>query len=330
MQSSYDVFISYAREDQEFMRYLKDLFIEAGLSVWTDDSMTYGNPSWQQDVERAITSSTCMVVIMSPDAKSSKWVEIEFTTAVGQDIRVIPLLYKGNERTSVPIGLKAMNRFDLSGHSITQFIDVVKLSIKKSFEPSDIQEVDEPEVYDYYSYTLRNIKAITRILGYIAQLTSQIGIQVSLRAFDLQQKYNEDITEHLQVIDAASADIDRYAKEILTELPRIQSEWIEFERNSQGFIVKSINLPQTRTVLAQWKRDISVALQPILGTTESLELFRQSVIRLPEPAQSLRRAKRRADNAIQASIKMLLAGKAILESSIDLIERTLADNDSKD
>jgi hypothetical protein len=108
-----DVFLSYAREDSETMRRLASTLGATGLSVWTDEGLTPGEPSWQKAIEQAIEVASCLVVILSPSAKESPWVNREIAYAQAQGLRVYPALAGGDGRSSVPIALINAQYVDL-------------------------------------------------------------------------------------------------------------------------------------------------------------------------------------------------------------------------
>lgn len=99
---NFDVFLSYSRKDSAFMRRLYADLTQAGLSVWIDEpGLEPGTPVWQQAIETAIRQSRCMVVVLSPDAKASRFVNIEVAIADRRGQRIFPVLARGDEDTSV-------------------------------------------------------------------------------------------------------------------------------------------------------------------------------------------------------------------------------------
>jgi hypothetical protein len=108
-----DVFLSYAHEDEETMRRLRADLMAAGLTVWTDEGLEPGEPSWQRAIEEAIEGAGCLAVILSPPAKDSEWVNREIGYAGAKKLRNFPVLARGDEGTSVPIALINAQYVDL-------------------------------------------------------------------------------------------------------------------------------------------------------------------------------------------------------------------------
>ena len=108
-----DVFLSYAREESSMMERVAADLRSAGLSVWTDEGLEPGEPSWQKAIEREIDAASCLVVILSPSAKDSPWVNREIAYAQAQGLRVYPALAEGDGRSSVPIALINAQYVDL-------------------------------------------------------------------------------------------------------------------------------------------------------------------------------------------------------------------------
>jgi formylglycine-generating enzyme required for sulfatase activity len=151
-----DIFLSYSRIDAEIMRRLRDDLRGAGFTVWTDDvGLEPGTPSWQRAIEEAIQAAHCVVVLLSPEAKQSRWVEIEVSIAEDFGLRVFPLLVRGDDRNSVLFRLRTTQRIDVRHDYQTavkdQLIPALLRYLQKAKSPEVIEtkqprasEVSEP------------------------------------------------------------------------------------------------------------------------------------------------------------------------------------------
>jgi len=110
-----EVFISYARADKQVMNRIKKSLETSGLATWIDEHLKPGTPSWRRAIQEAIERVDCMVVILSPNAKASKWVEAELDYAETQEKPIYPILASGNRRNAVPFGL-----------TVSQWVDIRK------------------------------------------------------------------------------------------------------------------------------------------------------------------------------------------------------------
>ncbi len=108
-----DVFISYSRRDRSVMRIVRDTLIDAGFTVWSDESLEPGSASWKNDVQQAIEGAGCVVAILSPDAKDSEWVSEELNYARIHKRRVFTVLVRGDESNAVPFGLTGVQWVDM-------------------------------------------------------------------------------------------------------------------------------------------------------------------------------------------------------------------------
>src|SRR5262245_18818012 len=108
-----DIFLSYSYKDSDCMHRVCEDLRQCGFSVWTDEGLEPGTPSWQSAVEDAIKGARCVVVILSPEAKQSKWVEIEVSIAEEIGLRFFPVLIRGNEQSAVLLQLRTIERVDI-------------------------------------------------------------------------------------------------------------------------------------------------------------------------------------------------------------------------
>lgn len=95
------------------MQRVKDDFEAAGLSVWTDEGIEPGTPSWKFAIEEAIVETECLVCVLSPDAKSSRWVRAELERAEMHEKPVFLILARGDERNAIPFGYEEAQRVDI-------------------------------------------------------------------------------------------------------------------------------------------------------------------------------------------------------------------------
>ncbi len=87
------VFISYARKDSGFVEAMRAELRNANLDVWTDSVLAPGS-DWRLEIDDAIRNASALIVIITPESKSSEYVTYEWAFGLGIGIRVIPLILK--------------------------------------------------------------------------------------------------------------------------------------------------------------------------------------------------------------------------------------------
>ena len=90
------IFISYSHEDSDYATILANALDQAGFAVWLDERIEYG-ARWFNSITQAIRNSAAVVVIMTPAAEQSEWVEKEILLAQKYDKPLFPLLLEGRE-----------------------------------------------------------------------------------------------------------------------------------------------------------------------------------------------------------------------------------------
>jgi hypothetical protein len=89
------VFISYSKQDSDFVRYLRSRIQAAGLTVWMDEEIELSG-RWWKTIETNIDTCAVFVVVMSPQALKSDWVEREILVAEKARKPIFPVLFKGD------------------------------------------------------------------------------------------------------------------------------------------------------------------------------------------------------------------------------------------
>ena len=90
------VFISYSHSDSPYVRRLAASFEERRIPVWIDERIDYGT-EWPNEIERQLDGCSALVLIMTPSARSSTWVQNELARATRKKKQVFPLLLDGDE-----------------------------------------------------------------------------------------------------------------------------------------------------------------------------------------------------------------------------------------
>lgn len=104
-----DIFLSYARDDREKAESLAQALQEAGWSVWWDRSILPGT-SYEQIIERELSSASSVVVLWSVAASQSNWVRDEATLAQSRHVLVSALI----DDTELPLGFRQQQTANLA------------------------------------------------------------------------------------------------------------------------------------------------------------------------------------------------------------------------
>lgn len=87
-------FISHAKEDGDFAENLKGRLKEVGLDGWIDIDVLEAGVDWRKEIDEAILDSRALILVLSPDSKSSEYVTYEWAFALGSGLRIVPLMLR--------------------------------------------------------------------------------------------------------------------------------------------------------------------------------------------------------------------------------------------
>ncbi len=106
------VFFSYARSDSEFVLKVAQALRSEGRKVWVDQLDIPKGGRWDDEVEKALQASSCLLVVLSPAATKSQNVLDEVSYALDENKTVLPIrLHSG----SIPFRLKRLQYIDFTG-----------------------------------------------------------------------------------------------------------------------------------------------------------------------------------------------------------------------
>src|SRR5690349_14398010 len=87
------VFVSYAREDSEWVIRLANDLRDRSYPTWVDRQLSAG-VRWRKEIDSALRGCDVLIVVLSPASVQSAEVDAEISFALDKDKTVIPLLYK--------------------------------------------------------------------------------------------------------------------------------------------------------------------------------------------------------------------------------------------
>jgi hypothetical protein len=179
------IFVSYSRADSDMMKRICDYLRRSQLNLWTDENLDFGTPSWTKAIEKALEDSKCLIVLLSPDSKSSDWVDREINYAHSSvRIPIYPVLVHGDETNAIPLLLIHTQYVDVRDHfeePLGKLSDVIKRALildeeetatRATPEPTGIEAVPpqtEATVYERssrsdarHNWTVRSLKDVVQ------------------------------------------------------------------------------------------------------------------------------------------------------------------------
>jgi len=119
----YDVFLSFASEDEQVVRPIWQELSLSGLRVfWSDVSLkeTVG-ASWHDVIERAVERSCHFILFVTPAAMASPWVKREYVAFYNHCYRpgtrrLIPVLTAGYKVSELPLFLRDIEALRMDDH----------------------------------------------------------------------------------------------------------------------------------------------------------------------------------------------------------------------
>ena len=112
------VFISYASSDKPSARFIADALRKSGIATWFDEWEIRVGDSFVKRIEAAAKSSDYILLLLSPAAVDSYWVQTEINFALSRElkeraIRLVPVLVADCE---IPLALRDRVWLDMRGN----------------------------------------------------------------------------------------------------------------------------------------------------------------------------------------------------------------------
>jgi tetratricopeptide (TPR) repeat protein len=116
-----NVFISYSHSDNDFVDRLEADLRQQGFGTWMDRLGLAGGHKWRRELQGALDRSQVVLVVLSPEAAASEYVQSEYGYAFDEGKVVIPLYYRN---CKVPMELRGIQWIDFQ-HSYEQGLEAL-------------------------------------------------------------------------------------------------------------------------------------------------------------------------------------------------------------
>jgi hypothetical protein len=108
------VVLAYVQDDLQAATQVKNALKAERIQVWSEANLSVGHSSRELEIEAAIKTSGAVIVILSPEARDDRSVKSYIAFAQQNSIPIIPVLARGEEGTSIPLGLLSKNHLDIT------------------------------------------------------------------------------------------------------------------------------------------------------------------------------------------------------------------------
>lgn len=128
-------FISCSKDDLELAKDLENSLDGVGLPAWVYTKPLTGT-EFPREIVEAITTSSCVVVLVSPSSANSSWVARELHFAIENGVPIVPVVVRPTEPNS-PLHLRiaGMSRIDAVGgfteHAKQELVRAIKSHFRR-------------------------------------------------------------------------------------------------------------------------------------------------------------------------------------------------------
>ena len=114
-----EVFLSHSSADRAFVTELADVLRRHGIPVWYSETNIRGAQQWHDEIGAALNRCDWFVLILSPDAVSSKWVKRELMYCLREDRfdgRIAPIVHRSCNHDELSWTLSQLQMIDFENN----------------------------------------------------------------------------------------------------------------------------------------------------------------------------------------------------------------------
>lgn len=232
------VFISYSHGDKKYMTRLREICVNAGFNVWTDEQLRPGTPSWLRAIQQQIEIADSLVVILSPSAKNSEWVDRELFYAHLQDVPIVPILAIGTLQNAVPFLLSTAQLIDMRSQAdwasgIGQLVKTLQNAPSKG----TIAKPSKENLHQYIALADSNVNQLLKSMHEMIEETQLLGSKSALQIPSfLLAKQNNDTERIASTLKVVSEYLMDFSDAVEKQLPSFQQIWIGLLENMSSIL----------------------------------------------------------------------------------------------
>lgn len=134
------VFFSYSRSDADFVLKVAKALRKEGRHIWVDQLDIPKGGRWDEEVEKALKASSCLLVALSPASSQSQNVLDEVSYALDEKKVVIPILLQSG---NIPFRLKRLQYIDFTGDFDDAYRQLIT-ALDTLSSPQAVAKADKP------------------------------------------------------------------------------------------------------------------------------------------------------------------------------------------
>src|SRR6266496_2066286 len=125
------VFFSYSRADSSIVERLRTDLGAQGVTTWVDrEGIRPGTPDWEESLRTAIRAADAVLLVASPNARSSRYVKDELRIAQMYQRPIYPVWVTGTQwMEAIPLGLGGMQYIDAREERYTSALSEIVFTL---------------------------------------------------------------------------------------------------------------------------------------------------------------------------------------------------------
>lgn len=160
-------FLSYSRQNSDFVTKLAADLKKAGTNVWLDQIDIVPGMRWDDSIQNALNESGGLLIALSADSVKSQNVMDEISFAISNGKRIVPLVI---EPCSVPFRMARYQHIDFSGDYDTAIQQLLKTLNTEHSSPPDAAPVSKSSLLNKsqsleWEKNAAKYRLVTRLTG---------------------------------------------------------------------------------------------------------------------------------------------------------------------
>ena len=214
------IFISYSRQDRQFVDRLSRELQLAGVETWIDTQNIAAGANWQQEIEKGLLRADVLLYVASSHASSSNWIELELQAFLKGPGRVIPVVIDDGGLAAMPPSLRTIQWVDFRDEFQNAFAQLIGGIHNIRGEAPVKAQTRKSKGYVFISYASEDVEFVLDLKSFLADRGYSFwDFQTSKRNYQLD--YTLELEERISNAEATLGVVSPHWKKSSTALQEL-------------------------------------------------------------------------------------------------------------
>jgi tetratricopeptide (TPR) repeat protein len=226
------IFVSHSHQDNDWCRPFVEALKSVGYDVWYDEQGLQGGAQWIATIQHEVQARDVFIVILTPEAWSSQWVQDELQLAIATRRRILPVLLRNCQVDGFLLTTQWVTVLGLTPQDAARSVIIAVEAPPAPGRSSSQQATETLDELVTLCRTLTNERRFTEALSACSRALALDSNNVEV--LRLEGWILLKVGEHAKAMEVLGQMLSFSSAERVPQLAREVVDWLYDEKNDEN------------------------------------------------------------------------------------------------